>query len=184
MKASEVQQQVMEIISNAHAFNKQTKFLNIDCIWQDPIYGEPFSKLLASYIKTLPIFSEIKVIVGLDKVREPFGCIPLLPAICRDLSLPLVIWKEYGNIITGSPKLHGSTIQTGLLIVQDVIEHGLAPLRAAIDLHDQNRTPVGVISIADYARGTDDYIRRKFAQETGKEIFIDSIFTLEEFVQS
>jgi len=184
---AELSCKIKDILLRSGAYDRPGNFIIIDNIWSDPAILREFSTLVADYIRTLDAFKEgkIKGLIAIDKIRFPFGCVPIAALIAVHLSLPLAIWKENANLLTGASHVFGLREKRGLLLLHDVTERGLTPIRVALDLYENYQCiPRIILTIVDREQGAEEFILKTIKAKTEKNIDFHRILTLRELRES
>jgi len=131
-------------------YNSATDLVDVDVMWQQPETFEAFSTHLVEYVAASGIQDSITTVLAVDKVRFPFGLVPIASVVALRLGKPLAVWKENANILTGAPHLFGHLDSGHILLLHDVVVRGLTPLRVIIDLHKRHASaPTTVLTIVD-----------------------------------
>ncbi len=82
-------------------------FVSFDHSWHTPENISLFTDLISKGIKER-IASEIyDTILIADTIKPTFGLLPFSGILSQKLNKTLLIWKEYGNYLTGTPKIYG-----------------------------------------------------------------------------
>jgi orotate phosphoribosyltransferase len=184
-KKQSISNQLAQMLIDLKVFDLQSKIIDIDVLWTNSTNLEHFSNLVAEYIKLLDSYGEIKCIVGLVKVRFPFGCVPIAVWLSKSLSLPLVIWKENANVITGHAsayRLKDLKDKEGLLVLHDVTQRGITLLRVARYFNEKGYKIKLFLSIVDREVGSQDDVKNKLIEKTGQMVDFESILSLSKLI--
>jgi len=87
-------------------------FVSFDHSWHTPENISLFIDLISKGIEE-SIKDEIyDTILIVDTIKPTFGLLPFSGFLSQKLNKKLLIWKEYGNYLTGTPKIYGHIYPT------------------------------------------------------------------------
>ena len=175
---------VEEIIS-CDAYNPQNKFVNLDFLWQNPESCIKTGKLIADYLTNrIADIKDVRGIISVDSVIFPYGPIPLAVQVSSCLKIPLSIWKENDNPITGSHRLFGKTPENNGLILYDVTRYGLTALNTINFLRANGVFPRWFVTIIDCGEEAKSLLDKEVASKSKEKFEFINLINLDEIVDA
>lgn len=130
--------EIINIIHESGAFERKFGWFLVNKIWHKPEIREKFYELLVNFWKQEVVNSNQDMLVCPEGLVSSFGIIPFASLLAHDMKYPMVIWKEYGDILTASSLMYPdkSFLEDGLrcIIFQDVISKGTTIQKMQNDL--------------------------------------------------
>ncbi len=150
---------LLELLLEAGTYNPGNQFVNVDHIWASPRTLEPFCHHLAEYLRaTLPL-PQVTGLVTVDSVLYPFGPVPIAVQLAVQLGLPLGIWKENADPLSGAHRFYGHKPAENGLVLYDVTRFGLTAMRALLAMRDEGCRPRWLLTLVDCERGAAEFLR-------------------------
>ena len=175
-----ISRRLCQVIVDANAYDPQNQFINIDAIWAYPKYSGPFSDLVFDFVKLVLPVHDIQGVVSIDNILFPYGPIPIATLLSTKLDLPLAIWKENADPITGLFKIYGQTPVENGLLVYDVTRFGLTALRALHGLHINQCRIRWLLTIVDCEAGAAEFLKKESLDEFHQDLSFLPIVSLEQ----
>jgi orotate phosphoribosyltransferase len=166
----EISSELINVVFETGAYNPKTQFINIDNLWQLSENIIKVSNLISEYLSKVVPIENVKGLISIDNVIYPFGPIPISSLVCAKLNLPLGIWKENDDPITGEHRIFGITPNSESLILYDVTRFGLTALRMLVFLHDNGICPKWFVTIIDCGKGAKELLLEETLNNMGFEM--------------
>jgi hypothetical protein len=172
-----------ELARSCEAYEKKLDWFNADRLWATPSVLTKATQTIAAIVGSICWPVPPETIAVADKMRQPFGVLPIAVTLSAELEMPLVIWKEQvlpGDVPSVFPA-KSSTRHGPLLIIQDAIERGTVVQKMLIDLSSRGHGDLSVAGvIALFARSSDrttvvsEIVRREAKCSVRVEILLTS----------
>lgn len=179
-KITRIKTNIIKLLIKNNAFSPKNEFVTIDKLWQDPTSLNITCKSLSDFIRLVIPVDDVSGIISMDNVIFPFGPIPIACCLSASLKLPLGIWKENDDPITGDHRIYGTVFEENGLVLFDVLRFGLVALRMMINFHEQGICPKWFISIVDCEQGGLKMIQEEVNSKWGYNLEMIPVLELSE----
>jgi len=157
--------ELINIIHESRAFDKKMGWFLVNKIWHEPKTREKFHSLLIHFWSQIFANSKENLLVCPEGLVSSFGIIPFASLLAHEMKYSMVIWKEYGDILTASSLMYPdkSFLEEGArcIVFQDVVSKGTTIQKMQNDLDQLNwkiSKYITVIQIEENQRELNDNI--------------------------
>jgi len=182
-------QEIANLLSNTffdlkNLLDEETSYIYLDSLWIKAELFRKSSNFIRDFLEKKQILNQATSIMAADKLKYPFGIIPIASVISLTEEKDLLIWKEQGDFLTGKPLVYGHGTQdiTNVIILHDVFLGGysiikmIESLRHIEEKHNKKCEIINICSLVNLAnesvieRTIDDINKR-----TNKKIKADNL---------
>jgi len=162
---SESKRKLIDIINRAKVIETKPNWYSLHRIWHNPDTRSDFYELFLAFWKEELTDVNACVLLCPEGLVSSFGMIPFASLLANELKHSLVVWEEFGDILTASPLMYPneSFLEKGkcCIVLQDVVSKGSTLRKLYNELNRLGwkiRRYVTLVQIDEYNQDLEDNI--------------------------
>ncbi len=124
------------------AIEKSSDWIYLNRLWHDPVTRSQFYSSLQEFSSKFLNLDKNSVLLCPEGIYSSFGIIPFAALLAQSVGCFLVIWKEFGDVVTARPKLFPDiekfSSNARVVLFQDVISNGTILRKLTPVLQERN----------------------------------------------